>query len=139
MKGLAVAALVFYAIHKDIFRRHKRHFLKQVFFHNGGINPHAGNNIKIKVQYPVRGKKCFRKRNSAVCGIVKGPLKPLGGGGHRRICKVADYIAGKRGNTLASHRVALISHCGGADLLCFKRLVNLFEMGKQTNVPGKFR
>ena len=46
---LAVAALMLYAVHEDIFACHERQLLVQMLLAHGGVYLHAGGDVYIEV------------------------------------------------------------------------------------------
>ena len=54
--------------------------------------------------------------------VVEGALQPLGGGGLRRVLHQRHHEPGEAGNPLGPHRIPLVGHGAGADLLRFEGL-----------------
>ena len=52
--------------------------------------------------------------------------------------QVYDNVACKGGDTLAAHRVALIRHGGGTDLVLLKRLFHFLQVLQKTDVVREF-
>ena len=64
--------------------------------------------------------------------VVQRALEPLGGGGHGRVEREDDDVAGQRADALGAHGVALVGHGRGADL---RRLEGLLELALVLEQP----
>ena len=128
VQALAVAALFAHAVHQDVLRCHKGQLLAQMLFHDGGVDLHAARDVDDQVQHRVGAEEGLRDAQAAVGRIVQRPLKPLGRGRDGGVLHVADQIPRKRADPLGAHRVALVGHGRGADLMAFEGLVDLLEV-----------
>ncbi len=90
------------------------------------------------MQDRVGGEEDLRDGQALVGGVVEGALEPLLGGGVERTRADVHEPAGQAGGPLASHRVALVGHGGGADLGGLKRLLDFLAVGQQADVVGEF-
>jgi hypothetical protein len=70
--------------------------------------------------------------------VVEGALEPLGAGGSKSVAVDGHEMPGEGANALATHGVALVGHGGGSNLVLLERLLELLEVGEETNVGGDF-
>ena len=134
---LAVRAAL-HGVHHDVFRRHERQLAPEMLRDHAGIHDEAVRDVGVQVQDPVHGEERLGDAEALVGGIVQRALEPLGSGRDRGVQAVDDDVAGERRDPLAAHRVPLVSHRGGADLMLLKRLLHLFQMLEQADVVRKF-
>ena len=125
-------------VHHDVFRRHERQLAAEVLLDDLRVNHKAVRNVHYKVQDRVGRKESFRHADALVRGVVQRALKPLRRSGNRRVQRVYDNVACKGGDTLAAHRVALIRHGGGTDLVLLKRLFHFLQVLQKTDVVREF-
>ena len=85
----------------------------------------AVGHILGKTQNGIRTEEALGQGDAAVSGIVQGTLQPLSRGCHGSVQGIRHQIAGQGANTLRAHRIALIGHGRGTDLVLFKRLFHL--------------
>ena len=76
------------------------------------------------------------QREPAVGAVVEGALEPLARGGVRAVGLQRDDEPGQPGDPLGPHRVALVGHGAGADLLGLERLEQLALVLQQPEVAG---
>ena len=137
MELLAVAAPL-YGVHHDVLGCHERQLVHNVRLDDLRVNHKAVRNVHYKVQDRVGRKESFRHADALVRGVVQRALKPLRRSGNRRVQRVYDNVACKGGDTLAAHRVALIRHGRGTDLVLLKRLFHFLQVLQKTDVVGEF-
>ena len=139
VQGLAVAALFAHTVHQDVLRGHEGELVAQVLFHDGGVDPHAAGDVDDEVQNRIGAEEGLRDAQAAVGRVIQRTLQPLGRGGDGGVLHVADEIARKRADPLGAHRVALVGHGRGADLMRLKGLVDLLEVAQKPDIGGEFR
>ena len=127
MQPLAVAAL-FDCAHQKIFGCDEGKVFEHRLFDDFFIDMQPLGDISHKPQHRIAGEEALGKRNAAVGGIIKSALEPLGRCRHRGIERIRHNVPREGAYALGAHRVALICHCGRADLVLFKGLFNLAEM-----------
>jgi hypothetical protein len=66
--------------------------------------------------------------------VVESTLEPLDGCSHDGVLLDDHEVTGEGANTLGTHRVALVSHGGGSNLVLLERLLDLLEVGEKTDV-----
>ena len=93
VEGLPVAALVFDAVHQDVFRGHKGQLRVKMLFDDGGIDLHAAYNIDVKIQYAVHSQEGLRHADSLVGRIVQSSFQPLRSRSYSRIQGICNHIA----------------------------------------------
>ena len=135
MKFLTVTAC-FYSIHHDILCSHERKLCHHMFLDNLRINNQSIYNIKTEVKDSVNSKETFRNTQTLICRVIQSSLKPLSCRCDRRVKGIYHYISGKGSNTLTSHRISLIRHCGGADLRFLKWFFYFLQMLKKADIIG---
>ncbi len=135
---LPVAAQLHRA-HEDVFRGHERHFLVQVPPHHARVHAPAGDQVAAQRQNRVGSEERLGQGDAPVGGIVQRALHPLCGGRPRRIQRVGHDVARQRTHALAAHRVALVGHRRGTDLLALERLVEFLQMRKQAKIGRHLR
>ena len=133
MQFLTVTACL-YCIHHDILGCHERKLCHHVFLDNLRIYNQTVNDIQVQIQNTINCKEAFRYGKTLVGGVIQGSLKPLGSRGDGWIQGIYHHISGKGSNTLTSHRVSLICHSGGTDLILLERLFYFFQMLKKTDI-----
>ena len=82
--------------------------------------------IQVQIQNAINGKEALRNAQTLVGGVIQSTLKPLGGSYQHRVHDITHHIVGKRRDTLAAHRVSLVSHSRGTDLVLLKGLFYFF-------------
>ena len=137
MKFLSVTAIL-NGIHHDVFCSHEWQLAHETFSDDFRIYLQAICYIQAKIQNSVNCKESFCDGNSLICRVIQRSLKPLCSGCNSRIQSVNHDISGKRCDTLASHRISLIRHSRGTDLIFFKRLFYFLQVLQQANVVGHF-
>ena len=133
MEFLAVAARL-HGLHDDVFGGHERQFGADV----GGddLRPHLKpvRDVREQRQDHVRGQERLADHDAAVRRIVQRALEPLHGLRERAVQRQADQVARQRADAFAAHRVALVRHRAGADLLLAERLLDLLHVREQPDV-----
>ena len=137
MQFLTVTACL-YCIHHDILGCHERKLCHHVFLDNLRIYNQTVNNIQVQIQNTINCKEAFRNTQTLVRRIIQCTLKPLGRCNHHRVHHVCHHIVSQGSHTLASHRISLICHSGGTDLILLERLFYFFQMLKKTDIVGEF-
>ena len=84
--------------------------------------------VQAQIQDTVDGKETFGNGQSLICRVIQSSLEPLGSGSDRGIQCIHHHITGQRRNTLTSHGITLICHCGGTDLILLKRLFHFLQV-----------
>src|SRR2546425_360521 len=74
---------------------------------------------------PVRREKGLGEDDAPVGAVVERAFEPLTGGGVPGVALELDHEAAQTRHPLGPHRVALVGHGGGADLLALERLQHL--------------
>ena len=135
MKFLTVASCL-NCIHHDVLSCHERKLCHHVFLDYFRIYYQSVYYVQTEVKNTVNRKESFRNAETLVCRIIQGSLKPLCCGSDRRIQCVNHHVSGKRSNTLTSHRISLVCHCGRSDLRFLERFLNFFEVLEKADVIG---
>ena len=94
-----------------------------------GVNNQALHDILENGEHNVGGQEGLAQGDPAVGTVIQGPLKPLHG---RRLLSVGHQgheVAGQAATPLAPHRIALVRHGRGADLLRLERLLHFLDGG----------
>ena len=101
------------------------------------MDDQPGHDVEIQVQDRVDGQECLGQRQPSDGAVIQGALQPLGrrglGGGRRQ----RHHEPGQRADALGAHRVALVGHRRGADLLGLERLLQLALVGQQPQVRAE--
>ena len=137
MQLLAIAAL-FHCAHHNIFCSHKRKFLTNTHINNLWIDDNTITDVNQYIENRINCKESFCHRNSFVCRIIQGSLKPLGCRSKCRVESIDNDIACQRANPLAAHRIAFIGHCRRTNLMCFKGFFHFLKVLQDTHVRCKF-
>ena len=107
-----------------------------MFLDNLRINNQSIYNVQAEIQDSVDCKESLRNAQTFICRVIQSSFKPLSCGCDCRIKSIYHYISGKGGNTLTSHRISLISHCGRSNLRFLKWFLYFFQMLKETDIVG---
>ena len=133
MQLLTVSALL-HGVHHDIFRSHKRKLASEALLDDFLVDHETVRNIQAQIKDAVDCEEALGNRNTLVCGVIEGALKPLRRRSNRRVESVDDHVAGQRCDTLGAHRVSLVCHCRGTDLVLLKRLLHFLQMLKEADI-----
>lgn len=68
--------------------------------------------------------------------VVESTLEPLGAGGGQGVTVDGHQVPGEGADALATHRVALVGHSRGSNLVLLEWLLKLLEVGQETDVGG---
>lgn len=101
------------------------------------VNNQTRGDVDHGGQQDVGGQEGGRKGNSSDSRVVQGSLEPLHRGGLDGIVQQATQVSGQRTHSLTSHWVSLVGHGGRTNLGLLKRLLNLLQVGQQTDVGGE--
>ena len=134
---LTVSAL-FHGFHHDVLGCHKGQLFHHTAAYHFVVHHKARADIDINIQDRIHGKEGFRYRDALIGRVVERALKPLGCSGKRGIQRIRNDIPCKRGNPLGAHRVALIRHRRGADLMLFKGFFHLLKGLENPQVVCEF-
>ncbi len=133
MEFLPVAAH-FDFIHHDVLGRHKRKLRLQMLLDHLRINLESIGYIQAKIEHTVNSKKAFRYRQPLVCRIIECSLHPLCAGGYFPVNNICHHIPRQRADSLTAHRISLIRHRRGTDLVFLERLFDFLKMLQKANV-----
>ena len=97
----------------------------------------AGGDRQVQIQNTINCKEAFRNTQTLVRRIIQCTLKPLGRCNQHRVHHVCHHVVSQGSHTLASHRISLICHSGGTDLILLERLFYFFQMLKKTDIVGE--
>ena len=127
------------AEHEPALGGHERHLLVDVAPDH--VLPHLepGRDVGGEHQDRVGGEERLGKREPAVGAVVERALQPLGGGGVGAVGLERDDEPRERADPLGAHRVPLVRHGAGADLLRLERLEQLALVLQQAEVAGHLR
>ena len=138
VEHLSVAAFL-YSVHHDVFCCHERQLAHEAGMDHLRINHQSGSDVHVE------SPGCHLRPGSSpdmlsllVGRVIQRPFKPLRRCRDRRVQHAGDHEVGKGRDTLRTHRVALVCHCGRTDLVLFKRLFDFLEVLQQTDVVAEF-
>ena len=109
-----------------------------MLFNHLWINNKTVGYVDINLENGIGCEESLGNADSLVCGIVESALKPLSCSRDRRGHDIGHNVTGERRDSFASHRVALVCHCGRTYLIFLKRLLNLFKMLKKSEIVCEF-
>ncbi len=123
--------------HEDVFAGHERQLGLQVGRDGFLIHDQAACDVNQQVQDAVDRQERLGQGQPTGTGIIECSLQPLLGSGHVRRLRQTDHEARQATDPFASHRVALVRHRGGADLVFLKWFLDLFSVGQQPDIGGE--
>ena len=103
-----------------------------------GPNVQAIGNVSKKCQDDINGKESLGKVDTTDGRIIQRSLKPLVGMSIGRSIGKAHDISSNRANTLGAHGVALVGHGTGSNLRLCERLLDLLQVGQETDIAAHF-
>ena len=83
--------------------------------------------VDVNVENAVHREERLRNGNALVRRIVQRAFEPLRARGESGIQRIGDDVTRQRAHPFAAHGVALIRHCGRADLILFKGFFHFLE------------
>ena len=121
-------------IHHDVLSRHERKLCHEVLADNLRVYHETINDVQIEIEDTIDREEALRYGQTLVCGVVEGTLEPLRGGYQHWIHKIGDHVVCKGSDTLRTHRVPLVRHRAGTDLVLLERLLDLLHVLEHTDV-----
>ena len=131
---LLTVATGLYGIHHDVLGRHERKLCHKVLADNLRVNHKTINDVQVEVEDTIDGEEALRYGQTLVCGVVEGTLEPLRGGYQHWIHEIGNHVIREGSDTLRTHRVPLVRHRAGTDLVLLERLLDLLHMLEHTDV-----
>lgn len=120
--------------HDDVFGSHEWQFLVDATLNDLGIDNKSFRDVLQQSQKDISSQECFRQGNSTNSAVIQSTFQPLNGAGLQGIVDKHHEVAGERADTLAAHRVTLVSHGGTANLILFERFLDFLQVGQETNI-----
>ena len=136
MQLLTVAAGL-YRIHHDILGCHERKLCHKVLADNLRVYHETINDVQVEVEDTIDREEALRYGQTLVCGVVEGTLEPLRGGYQHWIHEIGNHVIREGSDTLGTHRVPLVRHRAGTDLVLLERLLDLLHVLEHTDVVRK--
>jgi len=90
-----------------------------------GVDNKTAEDVVHKDEQGISAQVHLGDVNTADSRVIEGTLHPLRGVSGDEVSVEVRKTATKRGQTLGSHGVTLVSHGGGTDLVLLERLLNL--------------
>ena len=120
--------------HQDILGRHKGELTGEIALDHLGIDHHAIDDVQVNHQDRVDRQERLGENQAAIGAVVERPFHPLHRQGHRRRTFKTHHKAGQGTDSLTAHRIALIRHRGGTDLIFLERFFHLFVVGQDPQI-----
>ena len=121
-------------IHHDVLGRHERKLRHEVLADHLRVHHETVNDVQVEIEDTIDREEALRYGQTLVCGVVQGTLEPLRGGYQHWIHEIGDHVVCQGGDTLGTHRVPLIRHRAGTDLVLLERLLDLLHVLEHTDV-----
>lgn len=122
--------------HDNVLGRHEGELLRYPARNDGGVHDETLADVLEGGQEDVGGEERLGQGDTAVGGVVERALEPLDRRGLESVQLENVQVARERAQALATHGVALVRHGGRADLVLLERLLDLLQVGEQTDVGG---
>ena len=122
------------AEHEPALGGHEGHLIGHVPPDDVLSHLEPGGDVGGEDQDGVGGEEGLGKREPAIGAVVQRPLQPLRGGGMGAVGLQRDHEPRQPGDPLGPHRIPLVGHGAGADLLRFERLQQLAFVLQQPQV-----
>ena len=126
-------------VHHDVLGRHKRQLAAEVLLDDLRVDDEAVRHVHHEVQDRVGREERLRHADTLVRRVVERALEPLRRSRDGRVQRVDHDVAREGRDALAAHRVALVRHRGGTDLILLERLLDLLEVLQQADVVRELR
>lgn len=122
--------------HDDVLGGHEGELLVDPAADNLGVDDETLGDVLHGREEDVGGEERLGEGDTAVGRVVEGTLEPLNRRGHERVLVDGEQVARKRAGTLRAHGVTLVGHGRRADLVLLEGLLDLLEVGEETDVGG---
>jgi len=101
------------------------------------MHDQTGRDVSVENQDRIGRKETLRQDEAANGGVVEGALQPLGRG-RLAGCRGQRYEkTGQRAEALGPHRILLVGHRRRADLVGFKRFLDLTLVRQQAQIGAE--